>query len=170
MAEVLLISEKTLKSESYINDNVGSEMILPAILSAQDMKLQPLLGCSLYAKIKSLVLADANNIPEPYLTLLKTYIKPFLIYAVMADIQIPLAFKIRANGAAVQANTDYTYNSDRKDVQMIANYYEDKMNFYGFRLTDYLKQNRANFPEFCDNNCGCNSDLRQDFNSGLFLG
>lgn len=168
MAEVLLISEKTLKSESYINDNVGSEMIVPAIQSAQDMKLQPLLGCNLYRKLKQLVLS--GEMAEPYLTLMKEYIKPFMIYAVMADIQIPLAFKTRANGAAVQANTEYTYNSDRKDTQMIVNYYEDKMNFYGFRLTDYLKTNSANFPEYTQANCDCKSDLRQGFNSGLFLG
>lgn len=168
MAEVLLISEKTLKSESYINDNVGAEMITPAILSCQDMKLQPLLGCNLYAKLKMLVLS--GTVPEPYLTLLKTYIKPFLIYGVMADIQIPLAFKTRAQGAAVQSNTDYTYNSDRSEVSMIAKYYEDKMNFYGFRLTDYLKQNSANFPEYLQDNCACNSDLRESFDCGLFLG
>ena len=168
MAEVLLISEKTLKSESYLNDNVGSEMILPAIQTAQDIKLQPLLGCNLYNTLKQMVLAE--EVPEPYLTLLKTYIKPFLIYAVMSDIQVPLAFKTRANGGAVQANTEYTYNSDRKDTEMIANYYEDKMNFYGFRLTDYLKQNSSNFPEYRINDCGCNSDLRQGFNSGIFLG
>lgn len=168
MAEVLLISEKTLKSESYINDNVGSEMILPAIQSAQDIKLQPLIGCALYAALKNKVLA--NEVDEPYLTLLKTYIKPFLIYAVMADIQIPLAFKTRANGAAVRANTEYTYNSERKDTEMIANYYEDKMNFYGFRLTDYLKKNSSLFPEYHDNSCSCGSDLRQGFNSGLYLG
>ena len=168
MAEVLMISEKTLKSESYLNDNVGSEMILPAIQTAQDIKLQPLLGCNLYNALKNKILA--GEVDEPYLTLLKTYIKPFLIYAVLSDIQIPLAFKTRANGGAVQANTEYTYNSDRKDTQMIANYYEDKMNFYGFRLTDYLKQNSANFPEYRNNNCGCNSDLKQGFNSGIFLG
>ncbi len=168
MAEVLLISEKTLKSESYINDNVGSEMILPAIQTAQDIKLQPLIGCALYTTLKNKV--AASDVDEPYLTLLKTYIKPFLIYAVLADIQIPLAFKTRANGGAVQANTEYTYNSDRKDTQMIAGYYEDKMNFYGFRLTDYLKQNSTLFPEYCNNNCGCNSDLRQGFNCGIFLG
>ena len=167
MAEVLLISEKTLKSESYLNDNVGSEMILPAIQSAQDIKLQPLLGCALYSALKNKVLAD--EVTEPYTTLLKSYIKPFLIYAVLSDIQIPLAFKTRANGAAVRANTEYTYNSERKDTQMIANYYEDKMNFYGFRLTDYLKQNSSLFPEYHDFSCGCGSDLRQSFNSWIFL-
>ena len=168
MAAVLLISEKTLKSESYLNDNVGSEMILPAIQSAQDIKLQPLLGCALYNALKNKVLAD--EVAEPYTTLLKTYIKPFLIYAVLADIQVPLAFKTRANGAAVRANTEYTYNSERKDTQMIANYYEDKMNFYGFRLTDYLKKNSSLYPEYCDNSCSCGSDLRQDFNAGIYLG
>ena len=98
------------------------------------------------------------------------YIKPFLIYAVLADIQIPLAFKTRANGGAVQANTEYTYNSDRKDTQMIAGYYEDKMNFYGFRLTDYLKNNSSLFPEYRDDSCSCGSDLRQSFNAGIYLG
>jgi hypothetical protein len=34
MKDILLISEKTLKSQSYINDNVDSCYIVPSIRSA----------------------------------------------------------------------------------------------------------------------------------------
>lgn len=167
MANILFISEKKLKSESYINDNVGNEFILPAILSAQDMKLQPLLGCSLYAKLKSDVAGQGPA--GKYKILMDDYIKPFLIYAVMADIQVPLAFKMRQNGI-VQANNDYTYNQGKTDVDALKRYYEDKMNWYGFRMTDYLNNNKQDIPEYCDNSCGCKSDLRQGFDSGIYLG
>lgn len=170
--EILLISENTLKSESYINDNVPSEMILPSIVSAQDMHLQPILGCNLYNKLKDLVRAamfDDEEVPEPYKELLDTYIRPFLCFAVTADLQIPLAFKNRAAGAGVQSNNEYSYNSTREEVTMLKNYYTDKMNFYQFRIQDYLKNNRTQFPEL-NGDCGCGSDLKQPgFECGLFL-
>ena len=53
MARVLLISEKTLKQNSVINNNVDGMYILPAIEYAQDAGLQPFLGTKLYNKLIS---------------------------------------------------------------------------------------------------------------------
>ena len=59
MARVLLISEKTLKSNGVINNNVDGMYILPAIDYAQDAGLQPIIGTKLYNKLMDLV-ADGS--------------------------------------------------------------------------------------------------------------
>ena len=49
--KVLLISEKTLKTDSLINDNVDPAYIYPAIQVAQDQGLQSIIGTKLYKRI-----------------------------------------------------------------------------------------------------------------------
>ena len=55
MNEILLISEKTLKANGVINNNVDNMYIFPAIRYAQDAGLQPIIGTKLYNKLMDLV-------------------------------------------------------------------------------------------------------------------
>lgn len=48
MANVLFISESYLKNNSLIDDNVDQRIILPSIITAQDMRSHPILGTPLY--------------------------------------------------------------------------------------------------------------------------
>lgn len=170
MNEILLISEKTLKQNSVINNNVDSMYIFPAIRYAQDAGLQPLLGTKLYNKLMDLV--DNGNITgaTDYKLLLDEYTTPYLINKVTADIQIPLTYKLRNQGV-VQNTSDNTYLPSMKDMQYVIQNYENKANFYGNRLSDYLKANRSKYPEYCSvDSC---ADMRSDsnaYNTGIYLG
>lgn len=166
--EIYLISENTLKSESYINDNVGGELLLPSIVTAQDIHLQQLIGTKLYKKLKELIKNDDVN--GYYKTLMDEYIKPFLINAVMADIQIPLAFKMR-NAGIVQTQNDHVNSNYMNDVQTLKTYYEQKMNFYGQRMTDWLCANTEHITEYMyrDDVSQMPAD-RNAFNTGIYLG
>ena len=164
---IYLISEETLKSESYINDNLDPAMILPSIQTAQDMHLQPLIGTKLYKTLMGMV--KDNNIEGYYKVLMDEYIRPFLIYAVLTDIQIPLAFKQR-NAGIIQTNNEYVNNSFMNDVQAIKSYYENKMNFYGLRLSDWLKANSNNIKEYCDkDDCSQMKADPHSYNTGICL-
>ena len=55
MAEVLLISEKFIKENCEISNNVSGKFLQSAIKEAQDLKLTPILGDALVAKLKDLV-------------------------------------------------------------------------------------------------------------------
>jgi hypothetical protein len=164
---IYLISEETLKSESYINDNLDPAMILPSIQTAQDMHLQPLIGTKLYKTLMGMV--KDNNIEGYYKVLMDEYIRPFLIYAVLTDIQIPLAFKQR-NAGIIQTNNEYVNNSFMNDVQAIKSYYENKMNFYGLRLSDWLKANSNNIKEYCGkDDCSQMKADPHSYNTGICL-
>jgi len=170
MARVFLISEKTLKENSVINNNVDGMYILPAIEYAQDAGLQPLLGTKLYNKLMDLVEEGTITGATDYKLLLDEYIKPYLVNKVTADIQIPLAFKLRNQGV-VQNTSDNTYLPTLRDMQYVTQNYENKANFYGNRMSDYLKANRSKYPEYCSiDSC---ADMPSDsgaYNTGIYLG
>lgn len=147
MARVLLISEKTLKSNGVINNNVDGMYILPAIEYAQDAGLQPIIGTKLYNKLMDLV-SDGNIQQEmDYKVLLDEYVTPYLLNKVTADIQIPLNYKLRNQGV-VQNQADNTIVPTMKDLQYVIQNYEYKAVFYGNRLSDYLMANKSKFPEY----------------------
>lgn len=147
MARAFLISEKTLKSNGVINNNVDSMYILPAIEFAQDAGLQPIIGTKLYNKLMDLVETGFKD-NEQYKFLLDEYITPYLVNKVTADIQIPLNYKLRNQGV-VQNSTDNTIVPTMKDLQYVIQNYEYKAIFYGNRLSDYLIANTSRFPEYC---------------------
>lgn len=170
MARILLISEKTLKSNGAINNNVDSMYILPAIEYAQDAGLQPLLGTKLYNKLMDLVDSGEITGATDYKYLLDEYTTPYLINKVTAEIQIPLTYKLRNQGV-VQSTSDNTYLPSLKDMQFVIQNYENKANFYGNRMSDYLRANRSKYPEYCKiDSC---ADMRSDngaYNTGIYLG
>lgn len=170
MARVFLISEATIKKNSVVNNNVDGMYLLPAIEYAQDAGLQPLLGTKLYNKLMDLVEDGSITGSTDYKYLLDEYITQYLINKVTADIQIPLAYKLRNQGV-VQNTAENTYAPSLKDMQYVIQNYENKANFYGNRLSDYLKANRSKFPEYCSKD-SC-ADMPSDsgaYKTGIYLG
>ena len=168
---IFLISEDTIKSESYINDNLDSSLLLPSIQVAQDMHLQPLIGTNLYKKLMDLVrTGEINNESNVlYKTLMDEYIKPFLLYAVQMDIQIPLSYKMRNTGI-IQSNNEHTNNTYLTELQSLKSYYEQKMNFYGLRMSGWLNANSSSIKEY--NTAKDCSELPSDsgaYNTGILL-
>lgn len=170
MARVLLISEKTLKENSVINNNVDGMYVLPAIEYSQDAGLQPLIGTKLYNRLMDMVEDGTIENNDDYKYLLDEYITPFLLNKVTAEIQIPLAFKLRNQGV-VQQTGENTYVPSLKDMQYVTQNYENKANFYGNRLSDFLRANRSKYPEYCKiDSC---ADMPSDsgaYKTGLYLG
>lgn len=167
MMDVLLISEKTLKSESYLNDNVDSCYVIPAITSAQMIGLQPILGTKLYNEIINQV--KNNDIKSEYKILLDDYIKYYLIYKTLSEIQIPISFKNR-NSGAVQTNNEYEVNSSIDEAFRLNGYYDNKSKFFANRLTDYLCANSNIYPEY--RSTDSIADMKSDpvgYNTGIFL-
>lgn len=159
MSKIFLINENVLKSETILNDNVGSEFIRPAIEASQDIYLQQLIGTELLEKLYNLVVT--NNIQEDenthYKTLIDEYITNYLKYKVLAEITIPLAYKYRSAGV-VQSNGENYSNSQMKDATLVQNHYELRATFYAERLSKYLNTNSNLFPEYMSTRD--NADMR----------
>jgi len=149
MAEVLLINEDVLKSVGLINDNVDGCYLQPAMVLAQEVGLQEIIGTRLLKKIKNLIETDEilldSNIA--YKELLVDYIKNYLIWQTTSEIQVPVSFKT-TNSGSVQNQDDKKNGNDIKNVQYLKEYYADKARFFGKLLSDYLCHNSAKYPEY----------------------
>lgn len=149
MAEILLINENVMKSVGLINDNVDSCYLQPAMVLAQEVSLQQLIGTKLLKKIKSLI--SDGTIDEPdnnkYKVLLVDYIKNYLIWQTTSEIQIPVNYKI-TNSGVIQNEDERKAGVDMKNVQYLKEYYASKALFFGKLLTDYLCKNSGLYPEY----------------------
>lgn len=170
MAKILLVSEATLKKNSVINNNVDGLYLLPAIEFAQDAGLQPIIGTRLYSKLMDLVETGEISGATDYKFLLDEYITPYLINKVTADIQIPLAYKVRNQGV-VQQTGENTSVPSLKDAQYVEQHYENQAMFYANRLTDYLCANCSKYPEYHTiDSCADMPSNSKAYNTGIYLG
>lgn len=172
MTKVFLLSEETIKSNSVVNNNVDSMYLLPAIDDAQTIGLQPIIGTQLFNKLRDLVADNEISLPEnkDYKDLLDEYITPYLINKVTADIQLPLAYKLRNQGVIQNVNENTTI-SYLKDTQYLIEHYENKAKFYANRLSDFLMANSSKYPEY--NSVESCSDMPSDnhaYKTNIYLG
>lgn len=147
MSIVLLISETTLKRYTVINDNVDACYITPSIVKAQDMGLQPLIGTVLYKKLCEVALHPEDTTLQPYIDLLNDYVTPYLCNKATAEVQWALFAKIKNNGI-VTSQDQQTEQMSISDCEYLRKKYEYDADFYGQRLTDYLKANTNTYPEY----------------------
>lgn len=153
MAKVYLISEKTLKKYTLINDNVDGVYIAPAIQMAQEIDLTSLVGEDLVNKLCDLI--TENKIVEEeyadYKKLLDDYITPYLCWLVTANIQIAINYKLSNSGVI----ENYDENKNRIDYSnstALQSQYQHYANAYANKLLDYLCDNHSKYPEYkhCD--------------------
>lgn len=171
MQNVLLISEKYLKENSVINNNVDSCYLLPAIETAQEIALQQLIGTKLYNRLCGMVSDGSIATAPAYKTLLDDYIIPFLQQVVLREIQIPLFGKIR-NSGIIQSADQQTQQLTIKDVEYIKEYYNNQSVFYGDRLTKYLLANNHIYTDYLSIDDCSQLQGKTDGNtqSGIYLG
>lgn len=170
MTKILLISEDYIKTNSGLNDNVWGTYLGPAIREAQDIKLQQILGTTLYQSLLKMVENGAirNSDFEPYKTLLDDFIQVYLMYQTISDL-IPIIGVKLTNLGVVVSNDEHTTNLTQGERELVQTYYEQRAEFYGKRLQNYLMENREKYVEL--NDC---TDIKPTLNSvaetGLFLG
>lgn len=149
---VLLISERTFKTYSVLGENVNPGYIYPAIIKAQDMGLEPLIGSALMNKLAE-VATDGGD--ESYQYLITEYIHPYLINRTMVEIVWAVFAKIR-NSGVVTSQDQQTAQMSIGDCELLRKKYENDAAFYAKRLTEYLCCNTDTFPEYAK--CGCCGD------------
>lgn len=140
----MIITPEELKN-TVLNANVDDEYINPAINEAEDIYLREILGDKLYNTVLNAV--GGESIAEPYLTLVNTYIKPYLTYMVKSLLCVEVQYKIRNAGIVSQYDNGFT-TSNVKDTAYLKEYYDSKAQFYGNRLTVYLQNNSSDFPDY----------------------
>lgn len=145
MARALLISEKYLKENSVIDDNVDMKLILPTIWQSQKQYIEAYLGTQLYEDIISKVVA--GTLAGNDLTLVDDYIADALMYWVVYELQVPMLFKMR-NIGVTKDRADFSDPVDLKELARIENRYKKKAEYFSERLTAYLCANLDLYPKY----------------------
>lgn len=142
---VLIIDCSYVKAFSTVSDNLDDAIITPAIIDAQLTGLQPLIGTKLFDKICS----DITNtgLSGDYKTLVDNYISQYLLMAVQAELCITNYSK--EHNAGPVGYTDLNYqNTTLNELKYLKGHWDEKANFYGNRLTEFLHANHSKYPEY----------------------
>jgi hypothetical protein len=149
MTTTLIISEEKLREFTDINDNLDSKLLTNAVREAQDIYLQRLTGTSLYEYILNQI--DANTLSGNYKDLVDNFIQPYLIYASYWEALDAIYTRPRNNGLLQPTGGENSEKADGTWYNRKRQMVENKMEYYGERLTNYLIQNENQFPQLNDN-------------------
>lgn len=144
---ILLISEAVLKDRSSIHGNIDTKLLFPVIKVAQDMYIHPILGTALYNKLLSDI--NVSGLTGDYKDLLDDYIIDTLIYYVLSELPDAISYQFWNKGV-IRKQGDSTETPSMSELVDISQKYRTWAEFYGERLTRYLKQNASSslFPEY----------------------
>jgi hypothetical protein len=163
MSYVLLISEQKLKDSTAINLNVDVNILLPYVLQAQTLYIEPKLGTQLYEHIKGLIQAgtigDAGN--AAYKTLLDDYISFVLVNYSFYHAIPYLRFKIE-NGNIYSKTSETGTALTTEESQSLREEISNTAQYYTERLIEYIRNNTSDFPEYSTNS---GADVNPDKNA-----
>jgi hypothetical protein len=113
MTSGLFISEKFVKNNSALDENVDMKKILPTIWQSQVQYIQSYLGTVLYDDLEAKVIA--GTLAGNDLILVNKYISNALLYWTLYELQIPLLFNFRNKSTATN-NSDYSNPIGTKEL------------------------------------------------------
>jgi hypothetical protein len=163
MSYVLLISEQKLKDSTAINLNVDVNILLPYVLQAQTLYIEPKLGTQLYEHIKGLIQAgtigDAGNVA--YKTLLDDYISFVLVNYSFYHAIPYLRFKVE-NGNIYSKTSETGTALSTEESQSLREEISNTAQYYTERLIEYIRNNTSDYPEYSTNS---GADVNPDKNA-----
>lgn len=131
----------------FINSNIDTTKLNPIILRTQKTRIEPILGTTLYNKIKTEI--DADTLTGIYKTCLDDYVLPCLIaycdwkYTFHSTSQMTNKTTGKNSDEHIQANDTANNNNLRDELLKDAKQYERK-------LIGWLCDNYDNIPELCE--------------------
>ena len=163
MSYVLFISESKLKSSTAINLNLSTDLLLPYVLQAQKLYVEPKLGTDLYQKLESLITAGTigNVGNEAYKTLVDDYIGDMLPNWAFYHAIPFLRFKIE-NGNIYSKTSETGTALTTEESQSLREEISNTAQYYTERLIEYIRNNTSLFPEYSTNS---GADVKADKNA-----
>jgi hypothetical protein len=163
MSYTLLISEQKLKDSTAINLNVDVNILLPYVLQAQTLYIEPKLGTQLYEHIKGLIQAGTiGNVGNAaYKTLLDDYISFVLVNYSFYHAIPYLRFKIE-NGNIYSKTSETGTALTTEESQSLREEISNTAQYYTERMIEYIRNNTSLFPEYSTNS---GADVNPDKNA-----
>ena len=171
MAEIILTSEKFVKSVTSVSDNIAGKYILPSLREAQEQGLKGILGDALLAKLKGLVAnKEIDMESNAAYKILLDRCQYYLAYAAIVEVTNKVSYKIGNFGVAKSSDENLQVAS-QDEIGKMQYYYQSKADAHCLDLQNFLLQNRSDYPELTENCChNIESNLHSAASCGIFLG
>ena len=163
MAYVLFISESKLKDSTAINLNVDPQILLPYVLQAQRIYIEPKLGTTLYEKLESLITAGTigNVGNEAYKKLVDEFIGDCLPSWAF-HMCIPY-LRFKTENGNIYSKTSETGNAlSTEEAQHLREEVRNNAEYFTERMIKYITNNITLFPEY---NTNSGADISPDQNA-----
>jgi hypothetical protein len=141
--EVLIIRPSEITAFTPMGGNVDIDKYKPCILNVQNMVIEPLLGKTLFEKIRTDF--AGNDLTGDYLILYESYLKPILRYQAFAEYAEIGSYQV-SNGGIFKFSQENTEVVSKEEVQYLASSERNKAQFYITRCENWLCEN--NLPEY----------------------
>jgi hypothetical protein len=145
MKQVLFISEQKIKAYTAISDNVQVQELVPYIIQAQEINIQPIIGSKLYTKLQQDILAD--TVTGNYKTLLEDYISQTVVNFGFYNALPFIKYKVVGNGL-VSGSSETSSDTQLAELKYIRQTVLDSAEFYAERLRKFLSMHLNEFREY----------------------
>ena len=163
----LLIDDVILKERCALDINVQGQYVRTAIETAQEIELQTIIGTNLLDALCDRY--DHNNLTGAYATLYNDYVIPFMVNQSVSNVLLPISFKV-CNEGVVSTGSDNSVQQGLQDVQRLETFYKNRADFYADRMTDWLKANSNNIPEWnTRRSCADMPSRSGGYTTGIYL-
>ena len=151
MATALLITTQDMVQFTQINGNLDTAKFQNCIKISQDIEIQEMLGTDLLKKIQADIVAQ--NLVDPYLSLLNDYIKDCLIHFAYARYLPNGAYTI-SNKGIFKHNSENSDTVDKNEIDYLEGKALQTAMHYKERFVQYMNFHQSDFPEFTSNKDG----------------
>jgi len=167
---VLFISEKYLKDNSYIDNNVDDKLLTPLIILAQDKHVLPITGTSLWNDLLAQI--TSGTVSSDYQDLLNNYLQKATLWWTLAEAVLPLSYKF-TNKNVMQKNSDNSQPAAMADLLKLKDQFTQNAEYYSERATRHLRANTDTFPLYLQITGNSLETVRPEstaYNTGMYLG
>jgi hypothetical protein len=161
MATTILLKENELTKNTLLGGNIDIDLYIPCIADAQRIRLEEILGETLYNKI--CLDFENDDLDGEYLTLYEGYIVPFLIAAAAVEYLLIGAYKVNNNGI-FKAQPDNSVAVDKTEVDYLVNNMRLKSEMYRDRMFRWLA--KFHLPEYVSNSNNIVNPMRSNLICG----
>lgn len=146
-SEVLFVNTAYLKRVTQLNGGVDENHIIPAIILAQDIHLQILLGTALYERLKSDV--AAGTLAGRYEALMDNHVRKVTSWWTMVEL-LPNLYVQIDNAGLVQRTASNDTTATAADLKREVERARSNAQFYGKQMHRYLQTYAGDLPEYTE--------------------
>jgi len=166
MIITIFTSEAYIKKYTPVGELVDWAQLSPTVNIVQETYIQDILGTNFYDYIQTKYLNQTLNSSE---TDLVNLIKPAQAYRVAEQALPFINYQINSKGLMSQSG-DYSQSTDLTGVKYLRGVLYSRADFFAKRLSNFLCENSALFPEYIADNSTDMSPHSSKYDGGLYLG